>query len=276
MKHPVNIAYEAATTDLNDKNLIDHFHLDYYNKSTVNYNRDIEIFPVVKRIIEKITGEESMYQSPTDMGVNRAGLCITDDEECKEAAKQEIIRRYFISLCEYKKGFADEETPKRNLLIMNELGLVPEDRKVVDPARNMPCSGAAIMLKNGEIITGKNSDLMNSSAGLILNAIKHLAGLAEDEHIMEPGILEPIIKMKSESLHSKKPILDMEEVLIALSISAVEGSNAELALAKLSELCGCEAHSSHIIRTADEKIFRRLGIKLTCDPEFETDELFYM
>jgi len=275
LKHPVNIAYEAATTDLNDKNMIDHFHLDHYGESTVNYNRDIEIFPVVRKIIEKITGEESIYKSPTDMGVNRAGLCITDDEACREAAKQEIIRRYFISLCEFKKGFADEETPQRNLLIMNELGLIAEDRKVVEPARETPGPRTAIMLKNGDIITGKKSELMNASAGLILNAIKHLAGLPEDEHIMEPGILEPIISMKRDLLHSKKPILDMEEVLIALSISAVEGSNAELALARLGDLCGCEAHSSHFIKPADEKIFRRLGIKLTCDSVFETEELFY-
>jgi len=287
LKHPVNIAYEAATTDLDDKNLIDHFHLEYYGESTVNYNRDIEIFPVVKRIIEKITGEESIYQSPTDMGVNRAGLCIIDDEACREAAKQEIIRRYLIARCEYKTGFTSSETPKRNRLIMNELGLYIEDRKVVEPSRKAAAlaagklgveksTGTAIMLSNGDIVTGKNSNLMNAYAGLILNAIKHLAGLPEEEHIMEPGILEPIIKMKKEALHSKKPLLDTEEVLIALSISAVEGSNAELALAKLGELCGCEAHSSTIINPMDEKIFRRLGIKLTSDPEFETEDLFYL
>ncbi len=286
LKHPVNIAYEAATTDLNDKNMIDHFHLEYYGESTVNYNRDIEIFPVVKRIIEKITEEKSMYQSPTDMGVNRAGLAITDDEACKEAAKQEIIRRYFIAQCEYKKGFADEETPKRNKMIMNELGLSTEDRAVVAPARVASvkacekqmakrCTGTSIMLKDGNIVTGKGSDLMNASAGLILNAIKHLAGIPEEMHIMEPGILEPITKMKKDLLNSRKPVLDMEEVLIALSISAVDGSNAEMALDKLEELRGCEAHSSNIINPADEMIFRNLGINLTSDPEFETEKLFY-
>ncbi len=286
LKHPVNIAYEAATTDLNDKNMIDNFHLDFYGKSTVNYNRDIEIFPVVKCIIEKITGETSIYQSPTDMGVNRAGLAITDDEACREASKQEIIRRYFIALCEYKKGVADEETPKRNKLIMNELGLTTEDRVVVAPAREaaeLACekrdsersTGTSIQLKNGDIVTGKGSDLMNSPAALILNAIKYLAGLPDDMHIMEPGILEPIIKMKKDYLHSKKASLDMEEVIIALSISAVEGSNAEMALAELDKLKNCEAHSTNIIKPSDEMIFRQLGINLTCDPTFETKELFY-
>lgn len=287
LKHPVNIAYEAATTDLNDKNMIDHFHLEHYGESTVNYNRDIEIFPVVKRIIEKITGEKSIYQSPTDMGVNRAGFAITDDDVCKEAAKQEIIRRYFIAKCEYKKGFADEATPERNKLIMNELGLNSKDRIVVLPAREasamaceiretQKCTGTAILLKNGDIVTGRGSKLMNSPAALVLNAIKHLSGLPDDMHIMEPGILEPIIKMKKDLLCSKKPILDLEEVLIALSISAVNGSNAELAINKLGELRGCEAHSSYIIKPADEMIFRSLGINLTSDPEFESKELFYI
>ncbi|MFO7612806.1 MAG: DUF1846 domain-containing protein [Clostridia bacterium] len=286
LKHPVNIAYEAATTDLNDKNMIDHFHLVNRGESTVNYNRDIEIFPVVKRIIEKITGEQSIYQSPTDMGVNRAGFCITDDEVCREASKQEVIRRYFISKCEYEKGFADEEVPKRNRLIMEELGLSMENRKVVLPAREAAfkgngangskSTGAAIMLMEGEIITGKNSSLMNAYAGVILNAIKYLAGLPEDMHIMEPGILEPIIKLKRDSFSSRKPVLDAEEVLIALSISAVEGSNAELALAKLGELKGCEAHSTHMINPPDEAVFRNLGINLTCDAEFESKDLYYI
>ncbi len=286
LKHPVNIAYEAATTDLNDKNLIDHFHLEYYGESTVNYNRDIEIFPVVKRIIEKITGEVSMYQSPTDMGVNRAGLAITDDEACREAAKQEIIRRYFIALCEYKKGFADEETPKRNRLIMNELGLSTEDREVVAPAREaarlaserkngVKSTGAAIMLKSGEIVTGKGSDLMNASAALLLNAVKKLSCLPDDMHIMAPSILEPIINMKRDVLHSKKPVLDTEEVLIALSISAVAGSNAEIAIEHIENLRDCEAHSNTIIGPTDEMVFKRLGINMTSDPEYATKELFY-
>ena len=286
LKHPVNIAYEAATTDLNDKNLIDHFHLEHYEESTVNYNRDIEIFPVVKSIIEKITGETSMYQSPTDMGVNRAGYAITDDEVCREAAKQEIIRRFFIARCEYKKGFADEDTPKRNKLIMNELGLSTEDRKVVAPAREAAriacekrnaekCTGAAIMLKNGDIVTGKGSDLMNASAALLLNAVKKLSCLPDDMHIMAPSILEPIINMKRDILHSKKPVLDIEEVLIALSISAVAGSNAEIAIEHIEDLRDCEAHSSSILNPADEMIFKNLGINMTSDAEFATKELFY-
>lgn len=286
LKHPVNIAYEAATTDLNDKNLIDNYHLEYYGESTVNYNRDIEIFPVVKKIIEKITGETSVYQSPTDMGVNMAGLAITDDEACREAAKQEIIRRYFIAQCEYKKGFADEDTPKRNKLIMNELGLSTEDRKVVAPAReaamkacedneSTKCAGTAIMLKNGEIVTGKGSGLMNASAALLLNAVKKLSGIPDEMHIMAPSILEPIINMKRDVLRSKKPVLDMEEVLIALSISAVSGSNAEIAIKHVEELRGCEAHSNTIIKPSDEMIYRSLGINLTCDAEYASKELFY-
>ena len=286
LKHPVNIAYEAATTDLDDKNMIDHFHLDYHGKSTVNYNRDIEIFPVVKRIIEKITGEESIYQSPTDMGVNMAGYAITDDDACREAALQEIIRRYFVAKCEFTKGVADADTPKRNRLIMNELGLSPEDRAVVKPAREVArlecekqgldkCTGTAIMLKSGEIVTGKGSELMNASAALLLNAVKRLCSLPDDMHLMAPSILEPILNMKKDVLKSKKPLLDMEEVLIALSISAVAGSNAEIALEHVEDLRDCEAHSNSIISPTDEMIFRNLGIKLTSDPVFATKELFY-
>ncbi len=287
LKHPVNIAYEAATTDLNDKNMIDHYHFDSYGEYTVNYNRDIETFPVVKRILEKITGSESIYKSPTDMGVNRVGFCITDDEVCREAAKQEIIRRYFISLCEYKKGNADEDTPERNHLIMDGLNLTTDDRVVVGHAREAAkkaarrnnCSratGAAIMLKDGTFITGKGSELMNASSGLLLNAIKYIAGIDDGLHIIKPEALQPILKLKKEILHSRKTVLDMEEVLIALSISALEGSNAELALSKMDELRGCEAHTSNIISASDEEIYRRLGINLTSDAQFESEELYYL
>lgn len=287
LNHPINIAYEAATTDLNDKNMIDHYHFSSYGKFAVNYNRDIETFPIVKRILEKITGNEAIYKSPTDMGVNRVGFCITDDELCRNAAKQEIIRRYFVSLCEYKKGHEDEETPERNRLIMDELKLTTHDRAVVKYARQAAkeatkknncnrVTGAAIMLKDGTFITGKGSDLMNASSSLLLNAIKHIAGIDDELHIIKPEALQPILKLKKDILHNRKTILDMEEVLIALSISAADGGEAELALSKMKDLKGCEAHTSNIISSADEEIYRRLGINLTSDAQFESEELFYL
>jgi uncharacterized protein (UPF0371 family) len=221
------------------------------------------------------------------MGVNRVGFCITDDEACREAAKQEIIRRYFISLCEYKKGHADEDMTERNHLIMDELNLTTKDRVVVGYAREAAkkaaqknnhtrATGAAIMLKDGTFITGKGSELMNAPSGLLLNAIKHIAGIPDELHIIKPEALHPITKLKRKILHSRKTTLDMEEVLIALSMSAVDGSNAELALSKLEDLNGCEAHTSNIISSSDEEIFRRLGINLTSDAQFESEDLFYL
>ncbi|MBF8982343.1 DUF1846 domain-containing protein [Lutibacter sp. B2] len=287
IKHPLNIAYESATVDLKDVNMIDSFHLDAYNEITVNYNRDIETFPVLRRIIEKITGEESVYKSPTDMGVNRVGFGIIDDEVVKEASRQEIIRRYFKTGCEYKKGYVDLETFHRAKLIMEELNLKAEDRKVVIPARERnvklqeelckteKCPVVALELHDGTILTGKNSSTMDSAAAVTLNAIKHFANITDEMHLISPVILEPIIKLKSKTFDSKSTALTCEEILIALSISAATNPMAQVAMEKLSMLKGCQAHSTTILNTNDEQTFRKLGIDVTCDPEYPSDSLYY-
>lgn len=287
LKHPLNIAYEAATVDLKDVNMIDSFHLDTYDKVTVNYNRDIETFPVLRRIIEKITGEESMYKSPTDMGVNRVGFGIIDDDVIKEASKQEIIRRYFKTGCEYKKGYVDKETLERSKLIMEELNLKLEDRKVVVPARERSiklkevsnkgevCPVVAIELDDGTILTGKSSNIMNATAAVVLNAIKHLASISDDLHLISPVILEPIINLKLKTFSSNNPALDCEEILIALSICAATNPTAQVAMGKLALLKDCKAHSTTILSTTDEQTFRKLGIDITSDPEFSSESLYY-
>lgn len=287
LKHPLNIAYEAATVDLKDVNMIDSFHLDAYNKMSVNYNRDIEMFPVLKRIIEKITGKESIYKSPTDMGVNRVGFGIIDDEVVKEASKQEIIRRYFKTSCEYKKGYVDNETFQRIKLIMEELNLKQQDRRVVIPARehsaklrqlcnnNEVCPAVALELNDGTILTGKSSNVMNATAAVILNAVKHFANISDEIHLISPVILEPIINLKSRTLGSKNTALDCEEILIALSICAVTNPTAQVALEKLIMLKGCQAHSTTILSRGDEQTFRKLGIDITCDPEYPSESLYY-
>ena len=287
LKHPVNIAYEAATVDLKDVNLIDSFHLDAYGKVTVNYNRDIETFPVLRRIIEKITKEESVFKSPTDMGVNRVGFGITDDEVIKEASRQEIIRRYFKTGCEYKKGYLNKEALDRVMLIMEELNLKQEDRKVVAPARERSmrlkevsnkgeiCPAVAIELDDGTMITGKSSNTMNATAAVVLNAVKHLANISDEIHLISPVILEPIINLKSKTFGSKNSTLDCEEILIALSICAATNPMAQVAMAKLALLKGCQAHATTILSTSDEQTFRRLGIDTTSDPEYSSENLFY-
>ncbi|AOT72565.1 DUF1846 domain-containing protein [Geosporobacter ferrireducens] len=287
LKHPLNIAYEAATVDLKDVNMIDSFHFDAYNQIAVNYNRDIETFPVLRRIIEKITGEESIYKSPTDMGVNRVGFGIIDDEVVKEASKQEIIRRYFKTGCEYKKGYVDKETFDRVKLIMEELVLKQEDRKVVLPARNRSsrlkeeanknevCPAVAIELNDGTILTGKGSAVMNAASAVILNAVKYFANISDEIHLISPVILEPIINLKTKTLGDKNTALDCEEILIALSISAATNPTAQVAMEKLALLKGCQAHSTTILSRNDEQTFRKLGIDITCDPEYPTDSLYY-
>ena len=287
LKHPLNIAYEAATADLKDVNMIDSFHFDAYNEVAVNYNRDIEMFPVIRRIIEKITGEESVYKSPTDMGVNRVGFGIVDDEVVKEASKQEIIRRFFKTSCEYKKGYVDKETAQRVRLIMEELNLKPDDRKVVAPAREYSnilkekctekevCPVVALELHDGTILTGKTSELMEGTAAVILNAVKHFANISDEIHLISPVVLEPIIGLKSKTLGNKNTSLTCEEVLMALSICAVTNPIAQVALEKLPELKGCQAHSTTIITRNDEQTFRKLGIDITCDPEYPTENLYY-
>ena len=287
LKHPVNVAYEAATADLGDFNLIDPFHLEAYGKAAVNYNRDVEAFPVLRRILERITGGEAFYQSPTDMGCNRAGFAITDDEACREAARQEIVRRYFRASCEYAMGFADKATVQRVELLMEALDVEPTRRPAVAPARQAADDaqragkgnkgifcGAAIELHDGTIVTGRNSPLMHATSSLILNAIKHLAGIPDQLHLLAPTIIESIANLKSDLLQSRSISLDLEEALIALSISAATNPTAQLAMEQLTRLRGCEVHLTHIPRPGDEAGLRRLGVNLTSEPNFASKNLF--
>jgi uncharacterized protein (UPF0371 family) len=283
LKHPVNVAYEAATADIRDFNLIDPFHLEAYDQRAVNYNRDVEIFPVVKRILERITDAEAPYRSPTDMGVNCAGFGIVEDEPVQAAAKQEIIRRYFRYACEYAMGLVDKETVQRAELIMKEAQTGPGDRAVVGPARRASeeareagggnegiCCGAALELADGTIITGKNSPRMHAASSLVLNAVKHLAKLPPDLHLLAPSILESVTRLKKEILNARSLSLDLDEALIALSISGATNPAAQLAVEKLKALAGCEVHLTHIPTPGDEAGLRRLGVNLTSDPNFST------
>jgi len=287
LKHPVNVAYEAATADIGDFNLIDPFHLDAHNSKAINYNRDVESFPVLKRILERIQGYESIYMSPTDMGVNMAGFGIIDDEVVNEAAKQEIIRRYYRYSCEYIMGFTEKKTVEKTELLMEELGLRPEDRNVVRPAweasdeareegkgnEGIFC-GAALELSGGEIITGKNSPLIHASSGLVLNAIKTLAGIPDRIHLLSPQVIESIGNFKKEVFGAKSISLDLEETLIALSISAPTNPTIQVAMEQLKKLRGCEMHLTHIPTPGDEGGLRKLGINLTTEPNFATRNLF--
>ena len=287
LKHPVNMAYEAATADIRDFNMIDSFHLEAYNEKTVNYNRDVEVFPVLKRIIEKITGESSFYKSPTDMGVNRAGFGIIDDHAVKAAALQEIIRRYFRYACEYAIGVADRETVQRVELLLEYLGGKPEDRVVVKPARQAALEaekngkgnegiycGAAIQLADGTIVTGKNSSLMHAASALVLNAVKYLANIPATMHLLPPNIMESISHFKKDVLKGKMVSLDLDETLIALSISATMNPAAQMAVEKLKDLSGCEVHMTHMPTPGDDAGLRKLGVNLTSDPDFATKRLF--
>jgi uncharacterized protein (UPF0371 family) len=287
LKHKVNVAYESATVDLKDVNMIDHHHLEAYNIKTVNYNRDIEAFPLLRRIIEKITGEESFYKSPTDMGVNCAGYGIIDDNAVQDAAHQEIIRRYLRAATEYAMGLIDADTVQRAEMIMENIGAKTEDRTTVNAARKAALEGeknhkgnegifvgAAIELKDGTIITGKNSPVMHAAASLILNAAKHLACLPDNLHLLPANIMESLSFLKKEVLRGKVVSLDLEEVLIALSISSISNPAAQMALEKLKEIEGCEVHITHIPTPGDEAGLRKLGVHLTCDPDFSSKSLF--
>lgn len=271
LQHPVNLAYEAATADLNDVNMIDPFHLEAYGETTVNYNRDIEIFPVVKAMLEKIMGE-CPYKSPTDMGVNMAGNCIVDDEVVKSACRDEILRRYYTGLCEHRKGLVNEEVVLKLELLMKKAGVTVHDRAVIAPAiQKAALTGApaaAIELSDGRIITGKTSSLLGASSALLLNALKALAGIDDSVHLISPTIIEPIQYLKVDHLGNRNPRLHTDEALIALSICAASDSKAELAMEQLDKLRGCELHSSVILSSVDEKVFRRLGINLTCEPAY--------
>jgi uncharacterized protein (UPF0371 family) len=287
LKHPVNVAYEAATADIRDFNLLDSFHLEAYNVKAVNYNRDVEAFPLLKRIIEKITHEDSFYRSPTDMGVNCAAYGIVDDSAIRAAAVQEVIRRYFRYACEYAMGMTDKDTVQRAQLLMEELGAKPEDRRTAVAAREAALEaekagkgsdgvycGAALELEDGAIVTGKNSPLMHASSSLILNAVKRLAGLPNPLHLLPPTIIESLTHFKKDVLRGKMLSLDLEETLIALSISATMNPAAQIAVGKLKELRGREAHLTHIPSPGDEAGLRKLGVNLTSDPDFATKRLF--
>ncbi|MCR5482071.1 MAG: DUF1846 domain-containing protein [Clostridia bacterium] len=287
LKHPVNMAYEAATADLKDVNMIDSFHLEAYGETTVNYNRDLEVFPVVKRIIEKITGEESEYKSPTDMGVNRAGFGIIDDEVVREAAGQEIIRRYLIALCDYKKGKIDETSVQRIRLLMNDLDLSVGDRLVVEPARvyaeekrnsNPRYENVVVMaieMPDGTFVTGRSSRRMVASAAAVLNAIKQLSGIADDIHLISPGVLSSIQNLKTEVLKQDRTSLNCEEILSALTVSAEMNPCAGVAAEKLACLRGCKAHCTAILSDRDEQTLHSLGLDVTCDPEYVTTNLYF-
>ncbi len=272
LQHPVNLAYEAATADLNDVNMIDPFHLEAYGETTVNYNRDVEIFPVVTAMLEKILGK-CPYQSPTDMGVNMAGNCIVDDEIVSEASRQEILRRYYTALCNQKKGITDQEVVLKLELLMKKAGVAAHDRAVIAPALQKAeltgAPAAAIELPDGRVVTGKTSELLGASAALLLNALKTLAGLDDGLHLISPTVIEPIQHLKVDHLGNRNPRLHTDETLIALSICAATDSNAERAMEQLDKLRGCEVHSSVILSSVDERVFRRLGVQLTCEPAYQ-------
>ena len=278
LKHPVNLAYEAATADLNDVNMIDPFHLEAYGETTVNYNRDVEIFPVLNTIFEKIYGA-SPYKSPTDMGVNMAGKCICDDEACREASRQEIIRRYYAALNALLKGDATDKEAQKIELLMNMAGITAADRKVavkaLERARETGGPAAALELGDGRIITGKTTNLLGASAALLLNVLKELAGLDHQLHIISPESIEPIQELKVDYLKSKNPRLHTDEVLIALSASAANSEDARLALSQLPKLDGCQAHTSVMLSDVDIKIFKKLGVQLTCEAVYEYDHLYH-
>jgi uncharacterized protein (UPF0371 family) len=281
----VNVAYEAATVELRDVNQIDPFHLSAYEEQAVNYNRDIEAFPLVARILERI-GAGSFYRSPTDMGVNRAGFAIVDDKAVRVAAEQEVIRRHFRYACEYALGLVDREDAERAELIMKGLGLGEERRGVVRPAREAAAEGeaqgkgnngvfcgAAIALPDGHIAAGKNSPLMHAASSVVLNAVKHLSGIPDDIPLLTTNVMESIASMKKDVLRIKATSLDLDEMLIALAISAITNPAAQKAVEHLTQLAGCEFHTTHLPTAGDEAGLRRLGLNATSDPQFATRSL---
>jgi uncharacterized protein (UPF0371 family) len=287
LRHPVNAAYEAATAELHDVNMIDPFHLEAHDERAVNYNRDIEAFPLLKRILEKITGE-SMYASPTDMGVNRAGFSVTDDEAAQAAGKQEIIRRYFRYACDEVMGVEDGDTVRRIKALMEEFDLEPEDRPVVKPAREVAAaaekkvdkghhgvfSGAAVELPDGRIVAGRNSPMMHAASALVLNAVKVMAGIPDHLDLISPAVIGSIGTLRKDLLGRGSISLNLNETLIALSISSTTNPTALQAMKQLPRLSGCEVHLTHLPPPGDERGLRRLGVNVTCDPSFATDKLF--
>jgi len=280
LNHPVNLAYEAATADLNDINAIDPFHLETYGKTAVNYNRDIEIFPIVKTILTKIMGTDKVYQSPTDMGVNMAGYCITDDNAVREAAKQEIIRRYFRTACSYKEGRLGINAVEKVEILLKQLGITPEYGLAVKPAleksRQSKSPAMALILQDGSVVTGRTTNVLTAASSLALNCVKKMAGIPDDIHLISPAVLEPMLMLKKKILNDKNPLLNLEEVLNALSICAATDPSAAKCLSKLPNLKDCDAHSSHIISGADERMFKKLGVNVTSTPEFPSNDLYYV
>ncbi len=286
LKHPVNLAYEAATADLRDVNMIDSFHLEAYGEMAVNYNRDLEVFPVVKRIIDKITGE-TPYLSPTDMGVNRVGFCICDEEAVKEACQQEIIRRFIIAKCDYKKGWISSEALERSELLMKELDVSEEDRKVVNKAREYAeykrslddkyanTVVMALEMPDGTMVTGRSSRRMVAAAAAVLNGVKRLAGIDDEKYVIAPNVFQDIQILKGDVLNHDRTSLNLEESLIALSISAENNKCADMAAEQLTKLKGCKAHCTAILSERDEQTLRSLGIDVTCDPEYVTTNLYF-
>ena len=282
LKHPVNLAYEAATADLNDVNMIDPYHLEAYGRMAVNYNRDIEVFPVLDAMFRRISGS-SPYKSPTDMGVNMAGNCISDDEVVCRASKDEIIRRYFSTMCDSRRGRGSPAAVEKLELIMQTAGVTVDERPVVGAALEKSKSVAdpnhpeavAIELPDGRIVTGKTSALLGPAAAAVLNAIKAMCDIPKDVHLIAPSTIEPIQQLKVEMLGNRNPRLHTDEALIALSISAATSRDAAAAFAKLKELRDCEAHSTIIPSQVDEDVYRKLGIHLTCEPRYNTKKLFH-
>ena len=270
LSHPVNVAYEAATADLNDVNMIDPFHLEEYGSLAVNYNRDVEIFPVVSAMLEKILGF-CPYKSPTDMGVNMAGNCIVDDEACREASKNEIIRRYYAALCDAKKGRISKDVVSKLELLMSKSGISVDDRKAIAPAlekaERCNCPAVAIELNDGRIVTGKSGNLLGASAACLLNALKILGGIHDEIDLISPTIIEPLQRLKVKHMGAVNPRLHTDEVLMALAICAVEDPKAKKAMAQLEKLKNCEVHSSVMLAHVDERTFKSLGMHLTSEPQ---------
>ena len=278
LKHPVNLAYEAATADLNDVNMIDPFHLEAYGETTVNYNRDVEIFPVLNAIFERIMGE-SPYKSPTDMGVNMAGKAIIDDDAVKAAANAEIIRRYFNTQCLKRQGSADDSQITKIELLMKQAGTSVEDRPVVAAAlvkeEMTGAPAAAMQLPDGQIVTGKTSDLLGASSALLLNALKTLAGISDDVRLISPEVIEPIQRLKVNYLGGHNPRLHTDEILIALSVCAATDEKAARAMEQLKNLKGTEVHTTVILSSVDTNTFRKLGVNLTSQPHYQTKKLYH-
>ena len=279
LKHPVNLAYEAATADLNDVNMIDPFHLEAYGVTTVNYNRDVEIFPVLRTIFERIYGE-CPYKSPTDMGVNMVGNSIIDDEVCREASRQEIIRRYFKAACQLRQGMGNQDELEKIELLMQTLGIEPENRSVVPAALEVSEKhggkpAAAIELADGRIVTGRTTDLFGPSAAALLNALKALAGIPDEIKLISPEVIANIQTLKIDYMKSHNPRLHTDETLVALSISAATDRNAMLAMQQLDALNGCDFHSTVILSSVDDSVFKRLNMNLTCEPTYEKNNLYH-